>query len=167
MINMHSRSWGPWRESALHKGDLKYVILDLLKEEPRYGYEIIGILKERSHGFYTPSPGAVYPTLQLLEEMEYVTANQGDGKKVYTVTDEGRRFLEERQQFADGIKRHMKKCWSSEDTAEMRETMAAIGKLARLIGPRFRGMDPDKMRRIREVVTHAQSDVEAILKEQP
>ena len=52
------------------KGDLKYVILDLLKDEPSHGYEVIRKLEERSRGFYSPSPGSVYPTLQLLEDME-------------------------------------------------------------------------------------------------
>ena len=60
---------GPWRESSFQKGDLKYVILDLIKDKPRHGYEIIRELEEMSHGLYTPSPGAVYPTLQMLEEL--------------------------------------------------------------------------------------------------
>ena len=96
MFNMNKRFWGPWPESPFQKGDLKYVILGLLDEQPRYGYEIISILKERSHGCYSPSPGAVYPTLQLLEEIGHVTGNQSDGKKTYTITKEGKRFLAEK-----------------------------------------------------------------------
>ena len=164
MFNMNRRFWGPWPESPFQKGDLKYVILGLLKEEPRHGYDIISVLKERSHGFYAPSPGAIYPTLQLLEEMGYVTAAERDGKKIYTITDEGRRFLVERGQFANSVKRHMKDSWGSQNAAEMRETMAEIGSLGRLIGQRFRSLGPDEIRRIREVVAKAHTDIEAILK---
>src|SRR4030066_2138123 len=85
------------QESLFGEGDLKYVILDLLKEKSRYGYEIIRDLEERSHGFYTPSPGVVYPTLQMLEEMGYASSKERDSKKVYTITEEGKKFLSERQ----------------------------------------------------------------------
>ncbi len=164
MFNMNKRFWGPWPESPFQKGDLKYVILGLLKESPRHGYEIINILKERSHGFYSPSPGAVYPTLQLLEEMGYVTATQSDGKKTYTITDEGRRFLGERKHQAESVKRHMRDTWSSESAAEMREVMAEIGKLGRLVGQRFRSLSPDEIRRIRDIVARANTDIESMLK---
>ena len=71
------------------RGHLKYVILDLLKDKPAHGYEIIKALEERFHGFYSPSAGSVYPTLQLLEDMGYVKSSDQDGKKVYTITAEG------------------------------------------------------------------------------
>jgi DNA-binding PadR family transcriptional regulator len=99
---------GSWRESPFQKGDLKYVVLGLLKDKPRYGYEIIRALEERSHGFYTPSPGVVYPTLQMLEEMGYASAEERDGKKVYTITDEGLKFLAERKDQAEEVKCQMK-----------------------------------------------------------
>ena len=57
------------RSRFFERGDLKYVILDLLTDKPRHGYEIIRELEDRFHGFYTPSAGKVYPTLQLLEDM--------------------------------------------------------------------------------------------------
>jgi DNA-binding PadR family transcriptional regulator len=163
MFNTHRRFWGPWQQSPFQKGDLKYIVLDLIKDKPRYGYEIIRTLEERSHGFYAPSPGAVYPTLQLLEEMGYVSATQQDGKKVYTITDEGRRFLTEREHFAEGVKRQMRDRWSPKNTGEMRETMTEFGRLGRLIGRHFRSMDREKMQRIRDVISRARSDIEAIL----
>lgn len=83
----------PFRESSFQKGDLKYVILDLIRDKPRHGYEIIRELEEKSHGLYTPSPETVYPTLQMLEEMGYASATERDGKKIYTITEEGLKFL--------------------------------------------------------------------------
>ena len=77
----------PWFDfDRLHgrlfeKGDLKYVILQLLSERSAHGYEVIRALEERFGGMYTPSAGAVYPTLQMLEDMEYVSSTQQDGKK--------------------------------------------------------------------------------------
>jgi DNA-binding PadR family transcriptional regulator len=78
------------------RGDIKFVLLELIKEQPRHGYELIKILEERSGGFYRPSPGVVYPSLQLLEEEGSVTSEVIEGKKVYTITDAGKRLLDER-----------------------------------------------------------------------
>jgi len=167
MFHPHKRFWGPWSESPFQKGDLKYVILDLLRDGPRHGYEVITVLKERSHGFYAPSPGAVYPTLQLLEEMGYVTAEQRDAKKVYTIAEDGRKFLAEQGQPAESIRSRMRSHWNPESAAEIRETMADIGTLARLIGQHSRTADQDKMRRVRDIVAKARSEIETILKEQP
>jgi DNA-binding PadR family transcriptional regulator len=151
------------QESPFQKGDLKYVILDLIKDKPSHGYEIIRRLEERSHGCYIPSPGAVYPTLQLLEEIGYIEAKQQDGKKIYTITDEGKKFLSEQKQFAEGIKQQMSERWSKKNTADMRETMVEIGRMGRLIGRHFRNTDAEKMGRIREVISRAYSDIETIL----
>src|SRR6266516_3964669 len=79
------------------RGDVKYALLELLRERPMYGYEMIKALEEKSGGFYSPSPGSIYPTLQMLEERGYVTAKDVDGKKVYSITDAGRALLNDRQ----------------------------------------------------------------------
>jgi DNA-binding PadR family transcriptional regulator len=76
---------------------VKYALLDLLRERPMYGYEMIKALEEKSGGFYTPSPGSIYPTLQMLEERGFVTAEEIDSKKVYSITEAGRALLEEHQ----------------------------------------------------------------------
>jgi DNA-binding PadR family transcriptional regulator len=158
-----SRGFG--QESPFGKGDLKYVILDLLKEKPRYGYEIIRDLEERSHGFYTPSQGVVYPTLQMLEEMGYASATERDGKKIYTITEKGSKFLDEQKDFTDEVKRHMKRHWNPENIGMFAQTMAEFGELARMMGHRARRVDSDKMKRIREVICSAREEITAILEE--
>jgi len=75
------------------RGDIKYILLSLIEEAPQHGYQLIKELESRWGGFYRPSPGSVYPTLQLLEEGEYITSSQVEGKKVYTITDKGRELL--------------------------------------------------------------------------
>ena len=75
-------------------GDLRFLILKLISEKPRHGYEIIKAIEEGVAGAYTPSPGVIYPTLTLLEELGWVqiTASQGT-KKLYEVTDDGKLAL--------------------------------------------------------------------------
>ena len=165
MSNRYRFFQGRWRASPFQKGDLKYVILDLLKDKPRYGYEIIRFLDERSHGLYTPSPGAVYPTLQMLEEIGYASATEQDGKKVYSITEEGRQFLIERKDSADEVENQMRHHWNPENISVIGKTMGEFGKLGRLMTRRIRHADPEKMQRIREVMSRAYQEIESILEE--
>jgi DNA-binding PadR family transcriptional regulator len=153
------------RESHFQKGDLKYVVLDLLKDKPRYGYEIIRELEERSFGFYTPSAGAVYPTLQMLEEMGYASATEQDGKKVYTITDEGRQFLTERKDFAEEVKSQMRHRWNPESIGDMGQVRQKWARLGKLMG-RFHHGDPGKMKRVRDVISRAYREIESIMEEE-
>ena len=82
------------RGQMFEAGEVKFVILRLIKEKPRHGYEIIKALEERLAGCYTPSAGTVYPTLQLLEDQGYVRVVEEGGKKIYHITPEGEQFLE-------------------------------------------------------------------------
>ena len=86
------------------QGDLKYVILKLLEEKPRHGYEIIKELEERFRGAYAPSPGTVYPTLTMLEDMGYARGTQEEGgKRIYEITPEGRTYLAENKSTVEDI----------------------------------------------------------------
>jgi DNA-binding PadR family transcriptional regulator len=88
----HGRGGGLGRFFA--HGDLKLVILQLIAEKPRHGYEIIKAIEERVGGAYSPSPGVIYPSLTLLEELGYVTVSAGDGgKKLHAITGQGEAFL--------------------------------------------------------------------------
>jgi DNA-binding PadR family transcriptional regulator len=86
------------------QGDLKYVILKLLEEKPRHGYDIMKELEEKSGGAYAPSAGTVYPTLQLLEDLGYasVTPEEG-GKKIFSITDAGRQYLAQNKSTVEDI----------------------------------------------------------------
>jgi len=72
------------------RGDVRAAIIALLAEEPMHGYQIITELTERSGGVWRPSPGSVYPTLQVLEDQGLVTADQAEGRRVFSLTEEGR-----------------------------------------------------------------------------
>src|SRR5262245_41978617 len=87
----------------LAQGDLRLIALALIAEQPRHGYEIIKLLEDKTAGWYSPSPGVVYPTLTFLEEAGYVTAQTEGAKKLYTITAEGRAHLEENRDFVDAV----------------------------------------------------------------
>ena len=87
----------------LAHGDLRLLALALIAEQPRHGYEIIKVLEEKTSGWYAPSPGIVYPTLTYLEEAGYVTAEASGAKKLYTITGEGRAYLEQNRDFVDAV----------------------------------------------------------------
>jgi DNA-binding PadR family transcriptional regulator len=72
------------------RGDVRAAALALLLERPMHGYEMIGELSDRTNGIWTPSPGSVYPTLQMLEDEGLVTAEEVDGTRRYALTDTGR-----------------------------------------------------------------------------
>ncbi|MFO1184457.1 MAG: PadR family transcriptional regulator [Bauldia sp.] len=82
--------FGPFgRGPRARRGDIRAAILALLKEEPRNGYQIIQVLKERSGGLWNASPGSVYPTLQQLEDERLIGAQETPGGRVFALTKEG------------------------------------------------------------------------------
>src|SRR5216683_8288911 len=87
----------------LAQGDLRLIALALIAEQPRHGYEIIKVLEDKTAGWYSPSPGIVYPTLTYLEEAGYVTAEVEGAKKRYTITNEGRAYLDQNRDFVDAV----------------------------------------------------------------
>ena len=153
------------RGSSFQKGDLKYVILNLMKEKPRHGYEIIRELDEQSHGLYKPSPGVVYPTLQMLEEMGYAVSAEQESKKVYSITDEGLKFLEQQKDQANGVRSQIKRKWSFKNIGRMALVMKEFHALENLLTGGFRQLDSDKASRIREVLIQAYDEIESIIEE--
>lgn len=89
-------------------GDLRFVILALVAEKPSHGYELIKAIEQKFGGGYTPSPGSVYPTLTLLEELGQVRSIAEEGaKRLFEITAEGRAFLAENQVTVDGVMARM------------------------------------------------------------
>ena len=114
----------------LAQGDLRLIALALITEQPRHGYEIIKLLEDKTAGWYSPSPGIVYPTLTYLEDAGYVTAQSEGAKKLYAITDEGRSYLEENRDFVDAVL----------------ERLSAIGEKAKRIREHFERPEYDDRR---------------------
>jgi DNA-binding PadR family transcriptional regulator len=156
---------GPRREASFQKGNLKYVILDLIKDKPRHGYDIIRELEEQSHGFYKPSPGVIYPTLQMLEEMGYAQSSEEEGKKVYSITAEGLKFLDDKSDIADGVRNRMKYRWNFNNMAKMAAVMKDYHELENLIGRSFYNLDEDKAERIRRILSETYEKIDSVIRE--
>ena len=92
------------RGRFFEQGDLRWVLLSLIAEKPSHGYELIKAIEERLGGAYSPSPGVVYPTLTLLEDMGLIAAVQSEGaRKAFEITDEGRAALDANKATVEAI----------------------------------------------------------------
>ena len=143
------------------QGDLRFVILRLISEKESHGYDIIRAIEERVGGAYSPSPGVVYPTLSLLEEMGYATSRSDGGKKLYAVTEEGRSALASNQTAVDGIFRRMQDLHEKFDGPGPR-IARAMENLGSAISTRMRGgsVSPDQLNAIVDAIDAAARSVE-------
>ncbi len=162
-----ARHWRGRAARLFEQGDLKYVILRLLEEKPRHGYEIIKELESRFGGSYAPSPGTVYPTLTMLEDMGYarVIPEEG-GKKIYEITDDGRKHLAEHSSTVNDIFERIARFVSGFTDAPMMELNQAFQRLARATyGTATSNIrDTEKLQKIREIVQKATAEVDALAK---
>jgi DNA-binding PadR family transcriptional regulator len=156
--------------------DLQLVILALLAERPAHGYELIKTIEERSGGFYTPSPGVIYPALTYLSEIGHASVEQAGTRKLYSVTAEGKSHLASNRASADAILDSLSRIGSRMD--DVREAFAGVGdpdsgpsgeihraRLAlRDAIRRKRGCEPNEARRIVRILDRATAD---ILSKQP
>lgn len=111
-------------------GEVRYVILALLSRKPSYGYELIKAIEESLHGAYSPSPGLVYPTLTMLEDVGYATFDKGEsGKKLYTITPQGKTFLQSNKAIVDAIFSRMDHAASLHKRSEAPQIVRAIENL--------------------------------------
>jgi len=114
----------------LEHGDLRFVVLALLAEQPRHGYELIKELEERTGGAYRPSAGVIYPTLAMLEDEGLVRQADGEaGRKLYEPTDEGKKLVEEYRAHVDAIFARMAEAAESSESSRPRigRAMANLG----------------------------------------
>ncbi len=111
-------------------GDLKLLILHLISQKPRHGYEVIKGIEDELSGAYSPSPGVVYPTLTLLEEMGHATVSSPDGtRKLYEITPAGTAFLEENKVAVDGVLARLKEASASERSGPAPQIVRAVENL--------------------------------------
>jgi DNA-binding PadR family transcriptional regulator len=151
-----NRFWGD--EQRTPRGDIKYILLALLAEQPRHGYELIKELEGRYGGFWKPSPGSVYPTLQLLEEGGYLISEQVEGRRVYTITDSGRELLAERGDPLDDMDRGNR----PQQLIELKKAIADVGAAVMQVA---RSGNSDKVSRVRELLKGLKREIYTILAE--
>jgi DNA-binding PadR family transcriptional regulator len=110
-----SGDWGDWgggwgrhgrgrARRMFDSGELRLVLLKLIADQPRHGYDLIRAIEEMTGGAYAPSPGIVYPTLTMLQDMGHIEEQAAEGsRKAFAATAEGEAFLAERQEEVDGL----------------------------------------------------------------
>ncbi len=150
------------------RGTVRWLVLDAIAAQPRHGYEIIQAIGERSHGAYKPSPGVIYPTLQMLEEMGHARTTSRDERKVYEITDDGRRELQAHQEeVAEFYEGQNDGGW--EDHAE---EFMQIAKRVKRVAQLFRrsmhqgGIRPTTIRKARKVLDEALAKIEELLQQE-
>jgi DNA-binding PadR family transcriptional regulator len=144
-------------------GDMKYVILKLLRDKPRHGYEIMKDLEERMHGCYSPSPGTVYPTLQWLEDEGLVVAKDVEGKKVYEITETGRTFLDENKDTVEDIFDRVRETVERTVGGSMVEVNRALGQLVKAVYRTGWKAESDEARkRVAEALAKATAEIEGL-----
>jgi DNA-binding PadR family transcriptional regulator len=162
----HTRfgGFGPFF-SGFERGEMKYVILYLLADKPRHGYDIIKEMESRFCGFYAPSPGSIYPTLQLLEDQELVRSREEDGKRIYEITEKGLQELKDRKEKLDAIWERMDhwKNFRMDDLNDLFEDLAELKKFVRMRMHR-RGLNAEKLKKIRKIIQTAKDEITQVLK---
>jgi DNA-binding PadR family transcriptional regulator len=157
---MHGRGG---RERMFEQGGLKLVVLHLLQERPRHGYEIIKAIEELAGGEYSPSPGVIYPTLTLLEELgQAVVGEQVGGKKQYAITAAGAEVLEaERVALARTLER-LSSAGSVADARRAPELQRSMQSFKTALHFRLSrdGQDGKVLRRIADVIDRAAVEIE-------
>jgi DNA-binding PadR family transcriptional regulator len=149
------------------QGDLKYVILRLLEEKPRHGYEIIKELESRFGGSYAPSPGTVYPTLTMLEDIGYarVVPEEG-GKKIYEITEEGRKHLAEHSTTVNDIFERIARFVEGFTDTPMTDLNSAFQRLARATYKTATThiREKETLAKLREIIQRAADEIDAVTK---
>lgn len=155
--------------------DLQLMLLVLLEEQPRHGYELIKELENRSNGFYSPSPGMVYPALTYLEELDYATVEANGNRKRYHLAEAGRRYLDTNrdraQQMFSGLEHMarkmawMKKIWGSDTSADAQDESGWLPEFVearrtlRMALMRRHDATPDEQRRIADILQRASAEI--------
>lgn len=146
-------------------GDMKYVILKLLRDKPMHGYEVMKALENQTNGCYKPSPGTVYPTLQWLDDEDLVEVEEKDGKKVYSITDSGLAFLEENRGKVEDIFERIEETLGRLFNDPMPDINRSIG---RVVGQAYivawkLDTDSEKRRRVAEILDSAAEQLDELV----
>ena len=168
--------WGQWgggggrhrggRRGMFKPGELRLVLLKLIADQPRHGYDLIQSIEEMTHGSYAPIPCVVYPTLTMLEDMGYISAaaSEGSSRKAYAITPEGQAHLDERTEEADALIERLSEHGERQRRAGGAPISRAVGNLLSALWHRVQreGMNDETLHQIAEILDEAARKVERL-----
>lgn len=177
-----SRRWGPFefrwevdpemfasvksgggRRRMFDGGELRLVLLKLIEESPRHGYDLIREIEERTGGAYAPSPGVVYPTITLLDDMGLIEEQQAEGaKKVFAITEAGKSHLEERADEVEALMRRLSEVGEMRQRHRGGPVRRAMHNLRAVIAQKVASgeIEADTLHDIAEIIDEAARKIE-------
>ncbi|HYB59792.1 MAG TPA: PadR family transcriptional regulator [Candidatus Acidoferrales bacterium] len=146
--------FGPLR---MERGNIRFFVLMTLRTRPLHGYGIIKAIEDVSG--HAPSAGVIYPTLQMLEDEGCVTMNEEDHKKIYVITDKGRRFLEDHRVTVERLSSQAAQPrWSSLPGVGRR-----VGEIARTVFSNYSYLDDEKILEIERILDEARKQISEVI----
>ena len=169
-FDFDSDGWGGGRRSRrarrmFESGELRIVLLKLIVDEPRHGYDLIRAIEELTGGEYAPSPGVVYPTLTLLQDMGLIEEAPGEGtRKSFQATDEGRAYLEERSDEVEALFERLDDLKPRSENTAGPAIGRAIKNLMTALGHRLKreGFDEDLFLEVAAILDDAAQKIERV-----
>ena len=140
-------------------GALRLVVLGLIAEEPRHGYDIIKALEAKFQGAYSPSPGAIYPMLQMLEEADLVVSEANGNKRLYSITEQGKAYLEENAEELARINAQIDQVSAEGGEISLGDEVRGVAK-AVFMRLRRGQFTPEQARKVRDILRKARREVE-------
>ncbi|MGI8706008.1 MAG: PadR family transcriptional regulator [Sphingomicrobium sp.] len=153
------------RKRMFESGELRLVLLKLIADEPRHGYDLIRAIEDMTGGEYAPSPGVVYPTLTLLQDMELVEEAEVEGsRKPFQITSDGRNYLDERSDEADELIDRLKELAPDERSEAGPAIARAVKNLMTALSHRIGrdGLDEDLLHEIAAILDEAAQRIERV-----
>ena len=169
----NGRGWGGWgggrrgrdRKRMFSGGELRLVLLKLIADQPRHGYELIKAIEDMTGGEYAPSPGVVYPTLTMLEDMGLIAEKKSkDSKKVFEATDDGRSHLEENPEEVDELIERLEGHGHQRRRGQRPEIGRAIGNLMTALRNRIahEGWNDELLEEVVDILDEAAQRIERV-----
>ena len=149
----------------LADGDLKLITLSLLAEAPRHGYDIIKALEERTSGIYSPSPGVVYPTLTMLDDMELIAEQKAEGaKKSFAITEAGTAHLVENAELVEALFARLAQLASAQAQTDGGPIRRAMGNLRNVLMNRVsaEGVEAETLHEVAAILDEAARKIERL-----
>ena len=157
---------GPGRRGRMFgSGELRLVLLKLIADEPRHGYDLIRAIEELTHGDYAPSPGVIYPTLTLLQDMGAIEEQDGGGaRKKFAITDAGRKELADNAEDVERLMGRLEDTGSSRRESQRPEIGRAMGNLMHALKNRVQreGWNEELLAEVTDILDEAAKRVERL-----